>query len=71
MVKMNFQYFNVKIIKPISLYNFIYKIPKNKNVTVITLDELGEMLKKNEDTRKEEVNAAREIIKLNADNNIT
>ena len=47
--------------------NISFKIPKNKNVTVITLDELGEMLKKNEDTRKEEVNAAREIIKLNAD----
>ena len=47
--------------------NISFKIPKNKNVTVITLDELGEMLKKNEDTRKEEVNAAKEIIKLNAD----
>ncbi len=47
--------------------NISFKIPKNKNVTVITLDELGEMLKKNEDTRKEEVNAANEIIKLNAD----
>jgi len=48
--------------------NISFKIPKNKNVTVITLDELGEMLKKNENTRKEEVNAAKEIIKLNADN---
>ena len=47
--------------------NISFKIPKNKNVTVITLDELGEMLKKNEDTRKEEVDAAKEIIKLNAD----
>ena len=47
--------------------NISFKIPKNKNVTVITLDELGDMLKKNEDTRKEEVNAAKEIIKLNAD----
>ena len=47
--------------------NISFKIPKNENVTVITLDELGEMLKKNEDTRKEEVNAAKEIIKLNAD----
>ncbi len=47
--------------------NIAFKIPKNKNVTVITLDELGDMLKKNEDTRKEEVNAAKEIIKLNAD----
>ncbi len=47
--------------------NISFKIPKNKNVTVITLDELGEMLKKNEDTRKEEVNAAEEIIKLNAE----
>lgn len=47
--------------------NISFKIPKNKNVTVITLDELGEMLKRNEDTRKEEVNAAKEIIKLNAD----
>ena len=47
--------------------NISFKIPKNKNVTVITLDELGEMMKKNEDTRKEEVDAAKEIIKLNAD----
>ncbi len=47
--------------------NISFKIPKNKNVTVITLDELGDMLKKNEDTRKEEVNAAKEIIRLNAD----
>ena len=47
--------------------NISFEIPKNKNVTVITLDALGEMLKKNEDTRKEEVNAAKEIINLNAD----
>ena len=42
--------------------NISFEIPKNKNVTVITLDELGEMLKKNEDTEKRKLMLLKKLL---------